>query len=262
MAAGSSSNWTDAQVFKLIDAWGDEDIQEQLEGSKRNKHVYEKMATTLRTYGIEKSGEQCRTKVKKLRQEYKKIKDEHRETGNGRKKWKFYDRVNKVLGNRPSVTPPVVLDTLDSSTSSTERVTSEEETCRDFEREERDFSNDEEETDIIPEKSRCSSPKENGSVAIKGKMMKKRKRAKAEIMEDMMKTVTDGFKDTEKMMMQLEEKQMEFEERMRKQDREFQMEMMKMIVGRLPPANPSQYPMYQPYQPSHPGGYFDHDNTM
>ena len=51
---------------------------------------------------------------------------------------------------------------------------------------------------------------------------------------------------------------MEFEERMRKQDREFQMEMMKMIVGRLPPANPSQYPMYQ--ISLHPGGYFDHDN--
>ena len=73
MAAGASSNWTDAQVFKLIDAWGDEDIQEQLEGSKRNKHVYERMAEALRTYGIEKSGEQCRTKVKKLRQEYKKM---------------------------------------------------------------------------------------------------------------------------------------------------------------------------------------------
>ena len=99
---------------------------------------------------------------------------------------------------------------------------------------------------------------------IKGKV--KRKRAKAEKMEEVMtktlKTVTDGFKETE-MMIELEEKQMKFEERMRKQDREFQMEMMKMIVSRLPSPNPGQYPMYQPYHPPQPaGGYFDHDNAM
>ena len=95
----------------------------------------------------------------------------------------------------------------------------------------------------------------------------KRKRAKAEIIEEVMtktlETVTDGFKEIEKMMVELEEKQMKFEERMRKQDREFQMEMMKIIVSRLPSPNPGQYPMYQPYQPPQPaGGYFDHDNAM
>ena len=35
--------WTDADVSKLIELWGKEGIQEQLEGSKRNKHVYEKL---------------------------------------------------------------------------------------------------------------------------------------------------------------------------------------------------------------------------
>lgn len=257
----ASSNWTDSQVFKLIGVWGDEDIQEQLEGSKRNKHVYKSMAETLCVYGIEKTGEQCRTKVKKLRQEYKKIKDDHKETGNERKKWKFYDRINRILGNKPSVTPPVVVDTLDLSTSSTEKITSEEETCREVETEEKEISDEEEEAGKAVN-SKCSTAKENG--VIKGK--KKRKHVKADIMEEVMtktmKTLTDGFKDTEKMMVQLEEKQMEFEERMRKQDCEFQMEMMRKIVSRLPSPNPSQYPMYQPYQPPQPGGYFDQENTM
>ena len=253
------AHWTDGQVFRLIEAWGDEDIQEQLEGSKRNKHVYERMAESLLVYGIEKSGEQCRTKVKKLRQEYKKIRDDHKQTGNNRKKWKFYGKVNEILGNRPSITPPVVLDTLDSSTSSTERITSEEE-ARETEKEAGEFSDDEEEADRAPDKAlKCiGNAKENG---IKGK---KRKRAKAEVMEEVMtktmKTVTDGFKETEKMMLGLEERQMAFEERMRKQDREFQMEMMKMLVSRLPSPNPSQYPMYQPYQPPQSGGYFNHEN--
>ena len=83
--AGSFSNWTDSQVLKLIDVWGDEDIQEQLEGSKRNKHVYERISDVLRVYGIEKSGEQCHTEVKKLRLEFKKIKDNHNQTGNDQK---------------------------------------------------------------------------------------------------------------------------------------------------------------------------------
>ena len=77
---------------------GDEDTQEQQEGSKRNKHVYERMSHSFRVNGIEKSSEQCRTKVKKLRQEFKKITDNHNQTENNRKKWKFYDRINNILG--------------------------------------------------------------------------------------------------------------------------------------------------------------------
>lgn len=45
-----------------------------------------------------------------------------------------------------------------------------------------------------------------------------------------MKIVTNGFKETEKIIVELEERQMEFKERIRKQDCEFQMEMMKMLA--------------------------------
>ena len=79
---------SDNQILKLIEIWGEEDIQEQLETAKRNKHVYDRMAEQLHTNGIDKSGEQVRSKVKKLRQEYKKIRDGHKETGNERKKCK------------------------------------------------------------------------------------------------------------------------------------------------------------------------------
>ena len=70
-----SVNWSDKEVYHLLDCWSEEGIQEQLEGSRRNKHVYEKLSRSLaESYNIEKTGEQCRTKVKKLRQEYKKSK--------------------------------------------------------------------------------------------------------------------------------------------------------------------------------------------
>jgi len=70
-----ATNWTDNQVLSLIQIWGDYNVQEQLEGSKRNKYVYDSVAKELKTqYGIEKTGEQCHCKMKKLRQENKKIK--------------------------------------------------------------------------------------------------------------------------------------------------------------------------------------------
>ena len=103
--------WTDAEVFKLIELWKEEGIQEQLEGSKRNKHVYEKLATQVSKAGFKKTGEQCRCKVKKICQEYKKIKDNNGLTGRGRGKWRFYDAIDEVLGNRPATRPPVVINT-------------------------------------------------------------------------------------------------------------------------------------------------------
>ena len=123
-------------------------------------------------------------------------------------------------------------------------------------------NSDEEDSSNTPDQvavKTISSAKGNEPVMIKGKV--RWKHTKTEIMEVMtktLKTVTDGFKETEMMMVELEEKKMEFEQRMRKQDHELQMEMMKMIVSHLPSPNPG--PMYQPYQPPQPpGGYFDHD---
>ena len=123
-----ATNWTDAETFLLIEQWAEQGIQEQLEGSKRNKHVYARLSSELAKDGVEKTGEQCRSKVKKLRQEYKKIKDNHNQTGTGRTKWKFYERLNEILGNRPATCPPVILDTLtDDSAVPSDEMSDEDE---------------------------------------------------------------------------------------------------------------------------------------
>jgi len=62
-----------------------------------------------------------------------------------------------------------------------------------------------------------------------------------------MKTVTDGLKESEKMFLEMEERQMNFEERMRRQDQEFQMQMMKMMMSCLPSSSQNPYPPYPPY---------------
>ena len=95
----------------LIQLWGEEGVQEQLEGAKRNKHVYEKIARQMKEKDIDKTADQCRTKMKKLKLDYRKIKDKHNKTGQGRKNWKHLDALDSILGHRPTTKPAVVLDT-------------------------------------------------------------------------------------------------------------------------------------------------------
>ena len=107
--------WTDAETFKLIELWGDQSIQEQLEGCKKNRQVFEKINEQMCEAGYERTLSQCRDKIKKLRGDYRKIKDAIRETGNEnkRKKSKYFEtnKQKKFLHNKHSITPPVILDT-------------------------------------------------------------------------------------------------------------------------------------------------------
>ena len=57
-----------------------------------------------------------------------KVKDANKQTGNKQKQSKFFDKMNKVLHSKHSITPPVVLDTsvsistVESSTDDWEEV--------------------------------------------------------------------------------------------------------------------------------------------
>ena len=59
-----ASTWSDEETLKLIELWGDEQIQALLEGCTRNRHVYEKIAEGMKEAGYERSGVQCRDKTK------------------------------------------------------------------------------------------------------------------------------------------------------------------------------------------------------
>ena len=65
--------------------------------------------------GYHRSLAQCREKIKKLRQEYRKIEDKMNKTGEEGKKrliagWDFYEPLNSILGHKPSTQPAVVID--------------------------------------------------------------------------------------------------------------------------------------------------------
>ena len=102
--------WSDAEVKALIGVWAEGDIQKEFDGTVRNKEIYKKLATDLQEQGYDRDWEQCKSKIKNLKTEYRTAKDNNNETGKGRKTFKYYDDLDKVLGHRPASRPPVVLD--------------------------------------------------------------------------------------------------------------------------------------------------------
>lgn len=142
--------------------------------------------------------------------------------------WKYYDAMNEVLGNRPATRPPVVIDTTASTSTSADNspdhVTTELE--------------DEETGDFnvhVVESGEDSSSELSGAVADKsssgssmptdseeGKDLKSssteiqkrkgRKRACSKIeafegtMAKIVKTISDGLKEGDRMYMEFEEK--------------------------------------------------------
>ena len=110
--------WGDSETFKLIEIWGDGAIQAMLEGSKRNKDVFKKIAGKMMDVGYDKTADQCNSKIRKLKLEYRKIKDGRKKTGTGRKEWRFFDA---VLGHKPATQPPVVVESGDTADTSTRR---------------------------------------------------------------------------------------------------------------------------------------------
>ena len=60
-----AGNWKDEEAFALINISGDDLVQSQLEGCKRNKSVYEKISRSMKEAGFERTADQCCEKAKK-----------------------------------------------------------------------------------------------------------------------------------------------------------------------------------------------------
>ncbi|XP_057693537.1 1-aminocyclopropane-1-carboxylate synthase-like protein 1 isoform X1 [Corythoichthys intestinalis] len=91
------SNWTDQEIVELLQLWSDESVQIELESSLRNQRVFDRIALILRDKGIYRTGDQCREKIKKMKLEYRRTKDNQK-----LRSWKFYDVMDRVLANRPN----------------------------------------------------------------------------------------------------------------------------------------------------------------
>lgn len=69
------SSWSDEETFALIEIWGDEDVQRALRGFVHNGHVYAEISERMQDLGYSKTSEQCRWKVKSLRNNFRQCYD-------------------------------------------------------------------------------------------------------------------------------------------------------------------------------------------
>ena len=61
------SRWLDDETKTLISVWGEENVQQQLDGAVRNKTVYEQVAKKMNNYGYKRDWVQCRNKIKNFK---------------------------------------------------------------------------------------------------------------------------------------------------------------------------------------------------
>ncbi|XP_062859573.1 zinc finger protein with KRAB and SCAN domains 2 isoform X2 [Trichomycterus rosablanca] len=87
--------WTDQEVQALLGIYSDEEIQRELESSSRNAKVYQKISLRLAELGIQHSAQRCREKIKKMKQDYKRIKDS---PGSTRRTSKWFECLDAILG--------------------------------------------------------------------------------------------------------------------------------------------------------------------
>ncbi|KAH0616180.1 hypothetical protein JD844_027114 [Phrynosoma platyrhinos] len=99
VAKEGGKHWTVNEVKALIRVWSDKSIQQQLEGTVRNKRIFEDVAASLQELGVDKDWKQCRTKYKNLKHEYKSVKDA-RHSGNTSKNMTFFKELDAILGHR------------------------------------------------------------------------------------------------------------------------------------------------------------------
>ncbi|XP_005451753.1 uncharacterized protein zgc:113263 isoform X1 [Oreochromis niloticus] len=92
----ATSSWTDEETLALIDIWGEEDLQKALRGFVHNGHVYADISERMHDLGFSKSSEQCRWKVKSLRNNFRQCYERKK---SGRKvDYKFYNQLEQILG--------------------------------------------------------------------------------------------------------------------------------------------------------------------
>ena len=242
-----ANTWTDQETYKLLELWGDEEVQAMLEGCTRNRHVYDQISRGMSAAGYNRTGLQCQEKVKKMKQDFKKIKDNNNETGRRRKSWKFYDCMNEILGERPATRPAVILDSsnLDrpEEMSSNESVDAESDkvTVADCDESsskgsvittEDNTKESEVENENVEDKESEDDTKKTPDTKKKRPFLKGKKCTREErlekAMDSVVKKVAESQKKSDELFVRLEEKRMKLE---------FKMQLFMMLQqGSVQPA--------------------------
>ncbi|KAG5878419.1 hypothetical protein JTB14_002502 [Gonioctena quinquepunctata] len=101
----NSKIWSDGATKLLIELC--QKYENEFENGIK-KYVWNKVARGItETFKQSYSAQQCDTKWKVLKNMYKQIKKHNEQTGNNRKKWKYFSLMDEILYCRPEINPTV-----------------------------------------------------------------------------------------------------------------------------------------------------------
>uniref|UniRef100_A0A1A8MNH1 C2H2-type domain-containing protein n=2 Tax=Nothobranchius pienaari TaxID=704102 RepID=A0A1A8MNH1_9TELE len=73
----SQAVWTSDEVDVLLTRWAEECVQKRLAVTQEDESVYAQLSSELATQGFDKTANQCQTKVRLLKQEYERIREQN-----------------------------------------------------------------------------------------------------------------------------------------------------------------------------------------
>ncbi|EMP26664.1 Zinc finger and SCAN domain-containing protein 29 [Chelonia mydas] len=103
--------WSEREVLDLTACWGDESVMAELRSKKRNANTYAKVSRAMMERGYSRDTDQCRTKIKALRQAYQKAREVNGHSGSQPHKCRFYCELHAIMGGDDITTPLLSVDT-------------------------------------------------------------------------------------------------------------------------------------------------------
>ncbi|EMP25602.1 Butyrophilin subfamily 2 member A1 [Chelonia mydas] len=104
--------WSTPEVVDLLGLWGQDDVQAQLRNSRRNFDIYSQIARGMEEKGYDRDPQQCRLKIKELRQAYQKAKEANSRSGAEPQTCRFYKELHAIIDGDSTSTVKRPMDTL------------------------------------------------------------------------------------------------------------------------------------------------------
>nr|XP_046235057.1 uncharacterized protein zgc:113263 isoform X4 [Scatophagus argus] len=111
VADSSKLVWSDGETKTLLDIWGSEEIQENLKGCTKNKHIYSQISEVMASQGYLRTPEQCQTRIKRLRANFRHFLEGRK---GEKQECKFFDQLVRIFGSKYMInSEPLADDAVD-----------------------------------------------------------------------------------------------------------------------------------------------------
>lgn len=111
VADSSKLAWSDGETEALLEIWGSEEIQENLKGCAKNRHIFIQISEVMASQGYMRTPEQCQTRIKRLRANFRQFLEGRK---GEKQECKFFDQLVQIFGSKYGMnSDPLANDTAD-----------------------------------------------------------------------------------------------------------------------------------------------------